>query len=792
MSVRQVEVTDPNKTTLEDGVEVLFNEDGAVVDFAPEPEQKERDNRWFKNLAEDMDYTEAVGLAQRMIDLIEEDIENRSEWQELAEKGMEHLGVKPMRTANSEITGASEMNMPLISDIAQNFTARASEELFPADGPAKAKIIGDETEERVAQGERVIDFMNFHLTEVDKKYYPDSEDLLFKASLWGSMFRFTEIDRRTNRPTQRIIDPFDFILPYRSGGIHNTPRYAIRDTMYKQHIEADQASGYYAPDFPLMSTRENLEVDLRDESDKQYAPNDQDELHEMLIVFIEEDMSQYDPMCEGVCPYMLVIDRTSRVVLRMERDWEMDDELKQRIERVSHWRYLPGLGVYGFGLIHFIGALGLAATEAMRAMFDAATLASFPGGFKRKGVGVSGDLHMTRGVWKEIEFDADEDVALENAFLKLPVDQPSPALYQAFKEIVDTGRRFGSVTEMLVGEGAQTGPVGTTLAKIEQALKVMSGIHKRMHNALRSDLRILHRFLRDAAPDEGYPYMQDGEPTQIMHADFDDRIDVIPVSDPNIFSSVQRIAMAQAVVELTASAPDLYGEKERRAAHRMLLLALKVPDVDVILPEDSGEPPHLDPVSENMKAMVGQPITVHPAQNHAAHMAVHQDFMARMLPTMPPEAQNVVGSALVAHMQEHMAYQYQQMMAQASGVQMLPLPINEMDEPMPADLDEELSVAAAQAIQQLPPPQPPEGEGDEQDDIDRKGERELAVRREAREQAQFEAEQSRKDAQAQQESMLNDLRAEQIKADIEHKRAQTAKLNREDRDDATSDEAGNS
>lgn len=714
MKVKEVEVDDPNVATLDDGSEVRYEDDGVVVDFdPPRPDRARGEDGWYENLAEYMSTPELVQLADRLITLFKLDIESRGDWEQPVTKLLQHLGIKKITTSNSEMTGSSAMNVPVLSEIAQNFVSRSIEELLPAAGPVKSAIVGDETSDRVMQANRVSEYMNYHYMVKDRGYFADSETLLLKAAMLGNCFRHTTIDPKTKKPVQRHVDAMDVVMPYKSGGVLDSPRTAVRDFMFAEDIYALQDSGYYAETPVVNGYGEDTEV-LADIADKVDVENREDEIHEMLIFYVDWNLDA-DPLGDGrESPYMIVIDRTSEVVTRIERKWDPNDDDRMREQCLTQYRYLPGLGSYGMGLIHYLGAFGEAATEALRAIFDSATMSNFPGGFYAKGSlgSLSGDINVVRGKFQEIDIDMDEEeVPLDRRFMKLPIDQPAPALFDAFKEIVEITRRFGSITEIMTGEGAATAPVGTTLARIEQALKVMSGIHKRMHDSLKQDLFIMHRFLRDALLEDGsYPYEIDGDDGQVAITDFDNRVDIIPVSDPNIFSSVQRIAMAQAVYELVTSHPEDFDDKARKAAYRKLLTSLKVDDVDDFVPEDNSSVPHLDPVSENMRAMKNMPMNVHPAQHHEAHMAVHQHFLETQVAMMPPELQGQIMNNVMAHMAEHMAYQYQAQMEIASGVPMLPVDIDNMDEPMATELDTELSLASAQAVKQLqPPPQEEEG-----------------------------------------------------------------------------------
>jgi hypothetical protein len=363
-------------------------------------------------------------------------------------------------------------------------------------------------------------------------------------------------------------------------------------------------------------------------------------------------------------PYIITVEAESREILAVRRNWVHDDELMKKRIWFTHYKYLPGLGFYGFGLLHIIGSLANAVSGGIRALLDSASVANLQGGFKSKEAKVAGEIRFTPGEWIDVDMAAEE---LEKAFFNLPVKEPSTALANLVQTLVDEGRRFATTTENMVGDASNTGPVGTTLALIEQGSKVFSGIHKRMHISARQEFKMMSALNYEFMEVEEYPYEVQGEERTVLKSDFDGRVDIIPVSDPNIWSATQRIAQNQAILELITTDPELYPKAQRKIAHRRMLESLRVPDVDQILPEDSDAP--LDPVSENMGFMVGSAATVYPLQDHQAHIAVHTNFAQQQASENPDLVANLE-PVIQAHIMEHKAYIYRAEVEAELGTQL--------------------------------------------------------------------------------------------------------------------------
>jgi len=439
-----------------------------------------------------------------------------------------------------------------------------------------------------------------------------------------------------------------------------------------------------------------------------------DTIYTMLEYHIDYHMP-WDEDSDIAPPYIVTVEAESREVMAVRRNWKHDDELMKKRIWFTHYKYLPGLGFYGFGLLHIIGSLAKAVSGGIRALLDSASVANLQGGFKSKEAKISGEIRFTPGEWIDVDMSADE---LEKAFFNLPVKEPSTALAQLVQQLADDGRRFATITENMVGDASNRGPVGTTLALIEQGSKIFSGIHKRMHVSARQEFKMMSILNFEFMDVDEYPYEVQGEERTILKQDFDGRVDIIPVSDPNIWSSTQRIAQNQAVMELVTMDPELYPKKQRKIIHRRMLEALRVPDADQILPEDSEAP--LDPVSENMGFMTGAAATVYPLQDHEAHVAVHMNF-AQTQAAENPDLVAQLEPVIQAHVMEHKAYIYRQQVEAELGTQ---LPYINLDDPtenedLPPELEQLISQAVAKKLRPPPPPAATPEEQAEQDEKQR-------------------------------------------------------------------------
>jgi chaperonin GroES len=653
------------------------------------------------NLAEFMDEAALSLIADKIIEWVDTDKEARKPNEDFLRRGLELLGLTDAPDDALLFPGACSVTYPLIGEAMVQFAARALPELFPPEGPAKATVVGEKTQDLEDQAERVSDHMNYQLTVEDLVYRPESDQMLHVLPLKGSLFRKTYPDPANGRVITRLVN--DLIVPYTATSLHQAPRYTYAFPMERNELRKAQANGYYR-DAPLQPPSMELwnhagaDGDLwqamEDAEGKTHSIHEDDARHELLECHCDWDLPGFEDTDEtgggtGIAlPYVITVERESRRVLAIYRNWRQADPHRMKRVWFTHYKFLPGLGFYGFGYIHFIGSLAEAATDTLRALLDAAAFATLQGGFKAKDSKLPGGTMRQRpGEWIDVDMTSEE---LQKAFYSPDFKEPSEAIFKLLGLLAETAQRFTSTTEAMVGDASNTGPVGTTVALIEQGTKVYSGIHLRLHGALGEELQL--RAELNGEHIEAYPFKVRGKPQQIAPWDYDDRVDVIPVSDPNIWSSVQRIAQAQVAVDLIEKLPDV-GWDKREVAMRVLV-ATKTPDPDKLLPQPADTPP-LDPVGEVMAIMQGRPVKAFPDQDHAAHLQVltawlqHPGFGAN--PLMAEKA-----PAAVALIGDHAAQLFQVRMAQL-GVPMAPAGPDGQPQPLPPPVAQQGAVMAAQA-----------------------------------------------------------------------------------------------
>lgn len=686
------------------GGDIVVDFGGALGDDGDEPDNDLDD--FYENLAED---PAAAALGQDLIEKIKYDIESRAPWYAQYRKGLALMGlVKDDNLSTGFIKNASRVLYPLLGEATVQFQARAYAELFPPDGPVKPKIVGEKTQDVIDQGDRVADHMNYQLTEDWPEYLEQEDKLLMVLPIAGSAFKKVYIDPDLGRPTSIFLAAEDVIVPYQASSLDTAERITHRQKVNERLMEARQARGVYracelAPPSPH-GTSDGAEQfdDLPDEADARQPVQVHDDdaeyiVYETLIWARLEDDPLADPTIR--CPYIITIEAESGQVLALRRNWRRDDQEHRRRQWYVHKYLMPGPGFYGLGYFHLIGGLAEAATYAVRALLDSAAAANYQGGFRaRQGRGASGEMTLEFGVWKEVDVDAED---LAKAFFNPPFKEPSRALFELLGLLVEAGRRFASITEAMAGDAPTNGPVGTTVALIEQGSKVYSGIHGRLHRSLRRELGIIAELNGEWIPEDGYPYEVEGASRRIMASDYDSRVDVIPVSDPNIVSNAQRIATAQATLELAERRPDLY---DMLAVHRRMHDALGTPAADDLL-IDPTEIERADAVTENQMMLLGKPTKVFPDQDHQAHLAVHTAFLKDPRMGGDKIIGQIIGPAMMAHMAEHLANAYRLQMERAMQAPLLvpDLHAQRGTEVLPGeltpDMERAISQRAAQAVQ---------------------------------------------------------------------------------------------
>jgi len=697
-------------TELEGGdVEVDFDYDGSEYGLQTGP-RAPAEAQFGDNLAEFINEAELDGVALDVIDGVEADLQARAEWLSRFRKGMELLGCVESSANLGVLRHAKEVNHPIIAKALVQYQARAIAEAFPPEGPVKAIVIGRRTDEREQQAERVSGYMNYQLLHEDRSYYFEADQGYFLLGLEGSIFKKVYRDALVEMNVSRLVMARDFIVPYSATSLETAPRYTHLLPYSQNDVRKLQRNGFYREcDLSLPSGEEDSEHDQAVEAQDKLegkTPSDaldKDKEHRIYEQHVDLDLPGFEDKDEfgeptGVMlPYIAHVERDSQKVLAIYRNWREDDARRRKRVRFTHYKYLPGPGFYGLGLVHMIGGLGAAATGILRLLMVTSAFAGAGGGFKTKDVKIPGSVEIEPGVFKDTEHTYEE---LEKGFYQPDFKQPPEALFRVLGLLVEEGESFASASEAMTGDGPLTGPVGTMVQAVEQGSKVYSGIHKRSHMAAAEEFRQLAELNGEYLPAmEGYPYEVAGESQIIYAEDFGPAVDVMPVSDPNIFSAVQRIAVGQALLQLQKEYPDMISRKE---AVKRMLAALRVPDLDEVL-VDRMNIPRADPVSENAIILIGRPVRAYPDQDHQAHMAVLAPLLQDK--NIKPEAI----AAAQAHYAEHQAYHWMTQAAHAMGLPMLPVNLQaEPGEPMSMqmrpEVELELSKRAAMAVNKLMPP----------------------------------------------------------------------------------------
>ena len=647
------------------------------------------------NLAEAIDDRDLDSLASELVGSFRSDKESRADWERSYVKGLDLLGLKH-EDRTTRWDGACGVFHPLLTESVIRFQSQSIQEIFPASGPVKTKVVGVIDADKEKQAERVQDYLNYLLTEKMTEYRSETEKMLFSLPLAGSAFRKVYYDLNLGRPCSMFVPAEDFVVSYGASDLTTCERSTHVMKKSSNDIRKLQVSGFFrdidlpnpAPDADPVEQKYN---ELTGDSNSY----DYDDRHTLLEMHVNLDLVGFEDRENGeetgiALPYVVTIDHSSRTILSIRRNWYEEDAKRLKREHFVHYQYMPGLGFYGFGLIHMIGGLAKSATSLLRQLVDAGTLSNLPGGLKSRGLRIKGDdTPIMPGEFRDVDVPGG---TIRDNISFLPYKEPSAVLYQLMGDIVEEGRRFASAGDVKAADMNAEAPVGTTLALLERAMKVMSAVQARLHASMRVELRILTHVVRDFGPNQ-YPYALKGE--QIVSEDFDDRVDIIPVSDPNAGTMAQRIMQYQAALQLAAQAPEMY---DMPLLHRQMLEVLGIRDADKIVPTDMDMTP-TDPVSENMNLLNGKPVKAFIYQDHEAHIETHmsllQDPRVMEIMAKSPNAKKAQAE-LAAHVQEHLAFQYRQGVEKELGV---PLPSPE--EPLPEDIEYRISQLVAPAAAQL-------------------------------------------------------------------------------------------
>ena len=641
------EVEKQNELPEEEVTEEVDVEIEGSEEQVPEEETPEED--FYRNLAEEMSDQVLGRMSSELIQDYKRDKVSRSDWEQAYTQGLDLLGFKYVDNTRP-FQGASGVTHPLLSEAVTQFQAQAYKELLPADGPVRTSVIGSDTPEVQQQAERVQDFMNYMLMEEMEEYTPDTDQMLFYLPLAGSAFKKIYYDEIKQRAVSKFVPAEDLIVPYFATDLKDCERITHVVKMSENSVLKQQKAGFYrdvelmprqAEKSPVQDKLNELEG-VKPAGEKEYQYN-------ILEMHIDLNLNEYEAENaekEVKLPYIVSIDEGSGEVLSIYRNYNQDDDTMARKEYFVHYKFLPGLGFYGFGLIHMIGGLSRSATQALRQLLDAGTLANLPAGFKSRGIRIrDDDQPFQPGEFRDVDAPGGN---IKDQFQILPFKEPSGTLFQLLGFVVQAGQRFASIADMQMGEDAQNRAVGTTIALLERGSRVMSAIHKRCYYGMRQEFRLLSKVFADYLPPV-YPYAVTNADRFVKLQDFDDRVDVIPVADPNIFSMSQRVTLANENLKIAASNPQMHNLRE---AYRRVYEALGTKNIDSILKPEMQPKPE-DPATENAKALQMQMLKAFPQQDHESHIAAHRAFMASRMVQINP----MVYALLQGHISDHIALQ---------------------------------------------------------------------------------------------------------------------------------------
>ena len=679
----EIEIIDPEMVTLDDGsVEIILIPDASPIDMLP----------FDVNLADHLDESILAGLSDDLVGLVDSDVDSRKEWADTYVKGLDVLGFKyEERTTPWE--NACGVHSTVLAEAAIRFQAETMSETFPAAGPVRVKVLGDETKEKTEASERVKADMNYELTEVMVEYRPEHERMLYSLGLAGSAFKKVYFDPNIGRQVAMYITAEDVIVPYGASHIETAERVTHIMRKTKNEIRKLQASGFYRDIDLGEPTPYHSDIEEKKAEDGGYSITDDDryslyEIHaDIIIEGIDEDED------EIAKPYIITLDRGTGDVLSIRRNWNPDDLLMLKRQHFVHYVYVPGFGFYGLGLIHIIGGYARAGTSLIRQLVDAGTLSNLPGGLKSRGLRIKGDdSPIQPGEFKDVDVPSG---SIRDNIMNLPYKEPSQTLLALLNQITTEGRRLGAISDMNISDMSANAPVGTTLALLERTLKPMAAVQARVHYAMKQEFKMLKAIIAEYAPIE-YSYIPSRGAVTARQEDYM-MVDVIPVSDPNSSTMAQRVVQYQAVLQMAQQAPQIYDLPQ---LHRQMIEVLGIKNADKLVPiKDDAKP--TDPLSENMDVLNLKPIKAFIYQDHEAHIAAHQAFlqdpMIGGMLQQNPQAKQMLAS-LQAHISEHLAFMYRKKIEERIGAD-LPAPNTQLPEDIEVSLSRLVSQAAAELTQ---------------------------------------------------------------------------------------------
>ena len=674
----EIEVENPESMTIGMG--------GMEITLGEEPEIAED---FDANLAEYMDEGELQSLAGELVALVDADINSRKDWSEMYVKGLEVLGMKYEERAEPWM-GACGVYSPLLTEAAIRFQSEMITETFPAQGPVKTQIVGEETPQNNEAAERVQDDMNYRLTDEMIEYRPEHERLLYSLGLAGAAFKKVYYDPTLGRQVAMYIQAEDIIMPYGASNIYSAERvtHVMRKT--ENDLKKLMAAGFYRDVELGEPVRIFTDIEKKKAQEQGYTLSD-DDRYQVLEVHVDWNLKGYESEDDIAYPYIITIERGTSTILSIRRNWQEGDERHLKRQHFVQYTYVPGFGAYGLGFIHIIGGYARAGTSLIRQLVDAGTLSNLPGGLKTRGLRVKGDdTPIAPGEFRDVDIPSG---ALRDNIMPLPYKEPSQVLAALLDKITDEGRRLAAIADLNISDMSSQAPVGTTLALLERQLKTMSAVQARVHASLKMEFKLLKQIIRDYMPPD-YSYVPVGGNRAAKQSDYD-LVEVIPVSDPNASTMAQRIMQYQAALQLAQGAPQIYDLPQ---LHRQMLEVLGIKNAEKLVPITDDMMPK-DPISENMGFLKGDPTKAFIHQDHDAHIAAHATFLQNpsimQMIGQNPMAQQMQ-AAITAHIAEHLGFQYRRQIEEQLGV-----PLPPPDKPLPEDVEVQLSRLVAQAAVQL-------------------------------------------------------------------------------------------
>ena len=657
-------------------VETIENEDGSVdINFDPGSASIEGGEDHYANLAEFLPDEVLSSLSSDLNSKYMDYISSRKDWEKSYTNGLDLLGFK-YDQRSEPFQGASGATHPVLAEAVTQFQALAYKELLPADGPVRTQLLGIQSPDKVQQAQRVKDFMNYQIMDQMKEYEPEFDSMLFHLPLSGSTFKKVYYDEVEGRAVSKFVPADDLIVPYTATSLDDAEAIIHRIKISENDLRKQQVAGFYK-DIELSKPQDKeSEIEKKERELEGTKKTKDEDLYTLLECHVNLDLEGFEDSDQngeptGIkLPYIVTLEEGSREVLSVKRNYEIGDPKKNKIQYFVHFKFLPGLGFYGFGLIHMIGGLSRTATAALRQLLDAGTLSNLPAGFKMRGIRIRDDAQSIQpGEFRDVDAPGGN---LRDSFMMLPFKEPSATLLNLMGVVVNAGQRFASIADLQVGDGNQQAAVGTTVALLERGSRTMSAIHKRIYSALKNEFKILARVFKLYLPPE-YPYDVVGGQRMIKQTDFDDRVDILPVADPNIFSQTQRISLAQTELQLATSNPGMHNMYQ---AYRNMYEALGVKNIDSVLVKPMPPAPK-DPALEHIDALAGKPFQAFPGQDHRAHMTAHLNFMATNMARNNPMVMASLEKNIFEHIslmaQEQIELEFRQELMQLQQMQQNPM-----------------------------------------------------------------------------------------------------------------------